>query len=175
MNNTQFFRISKNDVQALVKLSRQTFWEAYIAQTSEEDMNEYLDRAFSPSQLLEEIQNPKTVFYFVQEKNQRVGYLKMRWDRTPAQLPFDLSVEIERFYLLQDFYGQGLGQKMLDFCEALANKKGFVWMWLLVWPENKQGLRFYQKNGFEQFATKGFEFGGVVNEDWLMRKAIVSS
>jgi len=172
VNTTQFLRVSEEDVEALVKLGRQTFREAYIAQTSEDAMNEYLDKSFTPTKILEEIRHLQTVFYFVQKENQQVGYLKMRWDRTPSQLPFNLSVEIERFYLLKDFQGQGFGQSMLDFCEDFTSKKGFVWMWLLVWPENKQGLHFYQKNRFEQFATKKFEFGGEVTDDWLMRKSV---
>jgi GNAT superfamily N-acetyltransferase len=44
---------------------------------------------------------------------------------------------MERLYLLEEFYGFGLGKKLVNFNISLAKKEHQKGIWLAVWVETK--------------------------------------
>ena len=54
--------------------------------------------------------------------------------------------EIFALYVLSDFYGKGVAQKLMK--EALEKLKSYPHICLRVLKENKRAIRFYQKCGF---------------------------
>ena len=168
----QFVPIKDKDLDILVALARQTFMDAYAHKTPAKDMETYCNKAFDRQNLDEEGKNTDAMFFFVKKERQNIGYIKLRWDRTVPELEGETALEIERFYLLKAYYGMGFGKPMLHFCEKFAKMKRMKWLWLLVWPENEQGISFYKKTGFEKFADKIFDFAGHLETDWLFRKLV---
>ena len=52
------------DVDLLVKISRETFYETFAAENTKENMNQYLAETFGREQLLAELKDLKNHFYF---------------------------------------------------------------------------------------------------------------
>ena len=63
---------------------------------------------------------------------------------------------MERLYLVEDFFGKGLGKELfkynLDFIQK-ENQKG---IWLYVWIKNYRAIDFYKKVGFKKIASYDF-------------------
>ena len=83
------------------------------------------------------------------------------------------SLEIERIYVLKEFLGKTIGQLLLEHAFQIAREKGNENVWLGVWEENKRAIRFYQKNGFEEFDKHIFMLGEDAQTDILMRKKLI--
>lgn len=165
-------KIDVNDVIQLQQISRVTFSETFAEHNTEEDLNKYLDEQLSIKKLEEELINPYTSFYFALDNNQLVGYLKLNWLNAQTELIDEAAFEVERIYVLKDYFGKGLGQFLLDNAIRIGKALRPSYIWLGVWEKNNRAIRFYEKNGFKVFSTHLFILGNDVQTDLLMKLAI---
>ena len=80
----------------LLALSRKIFYESFNHLNTPENMQEYMDRAFNKKQLLSELENPHTEFYFLLLEDEPVGYLNLKQGAPKCDLQDNYSIEIER-------------------------------------------------------------------------------
>jgi ribosomal protein S18 acetylase RimI-like enzyme len=78
--------------------------------------------------------------------------------------------ELSRFYVDAIYHGKGIApalmQKTLDVTRARSIKA----LWLSVWQESQQAIRFYQKQGFVISGDTLFMIGDEAMKDWLMSR-----
>ena len=75
--------------------------------------------------------------------------------------------EIIALYVLKDYYGKGIAQKLMK--EALTTLEQFSEIFLWVLKENKRAIAFYQKMGFTfDGQEKILELGKPVKELRMM-------
>ncbi len=168
-----FNELNINQIAELQQVARQSFLDAYEKDTNPSDMASYLDETFSIEQLKKNINHKKIKYFLVQYKNNIVGYLKLRWDRTHEHFNHEKTIELERIYLLKEYWNQKIGSQMIQFTINFAKENQFKWIWLLVWNENKKGIQFYERHGFIFFGKKYFYFGKDSSLDFLYKKEIL--
>lgn len=157
------------DLKALQDLSRTTFSESFAAQNNPEDFNSYLREAFSTAKLKAELRNPQSRFYFLRVSDQIAGYSKVNTGAAQTELQDPKGMEIERIYVLKAFQGMGFGGWMLKALQALAEEEGLDYIWLGVWEENRDAIRFYLRHGFVTFGRHPYYIGSDRQMDWMMR------
>jgi ribosomal protein S18 acetylase RimI-like enzyme len=91
---------------------------------------------------------------------------------TPARVRPLPTAEISRFYVDTAFHGQGLAQLMMAEVRRLATARGARSLWLSVWQEQPQAIRFYEKEGFRIAGKLVFEVGDDPKDDWLMLRTL---
>ena len=123
MMNCTLRKINEEDVTQLQAISRSTFRETFKDHNTEEDLNKYLDEQLSIKSLLEELKNPNSAFYFAYKNEQIVGYLKLNWTSAQTELIDEAAFEIERIYILKEFFGTGLGQFLLNNAITIGKEK----------------------------------------------------
>lgn len=165
-------KISIEQLEQLQTIGRQTFVETFSESNTEEHMNQYLQEAFSLEKLAEELNNPHSLFYFAQVKNQVIGYLKMNFGDAQTELKEKEGLEIERIYVLKEFHGQRVGQLLYEKALEVAKAKAATYVWLGVWEENPRAIAFYKKNGFVEFDTHVFKLGDDEQTDIMMKLLI---
>lgn len=114
-----------------------------------------------------------TQFYFAEKDGEVFGYLKVNFAeaQTEAQEQID-ALEIERIYALQQYHGSEVGQKLYEQALEIARNCKAPYLWLGVWKENSQAIRFYQKQGFIEFGQHIFQLGDDAQRDVLMKKTL---
>ena len=132
-------------------------------------MQAYLAEAFNEAQLTIEMENPASTFIVASLEGKLVGYTKLNLAAAQADVQDLASVEVARLYTLEEVWGTGLGQLLLDAAFAFAKQEGKTWLWLGVWEHNARAIRFYEKNGLRIFGSHPFPFGDEIQNDWLMR------
>lgn len=167
-------KISAAEVFELQNISRTTFRDTFAEHNSEEDLNHYLDEQLSIHKLSEELNNPYSTFYFASENEKIVGYLKLNFSTAQTELIDEKAFEIERIYILKEYFGKGLGQFLLNNAIIIGKKMQPSYIWLGVWEKNSRAIRFYEKNGFEVFSSHLFTLGNDVQTDLLMKLAITN-
>lgn len=153
----------------LQSLSRQTFFDAFASDNSEENMLAFLDSAFSEETLERELSDPESEFYLARQNNSLIGYLKINFGLAQTELKDSRGMEIERIYVLKEFIGKGVGKTLLKKALALAKNQKMKYVWLGVWKKNPRAIHFYEKNGFIKFGSHPFKVGEDIQTDILMR------
>lgn len=162
-------QVATDEVKALCEIVRQTFYESFSAQNSEDDMQKYLDENFSSKKMLTELNEPSSLFYFARKQEKVIGYLKLNFGQAQTEIQDSDSVEIERIYVLREFQRMGIGARLLDKAIEIAKSKNALYIWLGVWEENYNSILFYEKNGFTEFDKHIFRLGNDEQIDILMK------
>ena len=165
-------KINIDDLEALRNLSIQTFMETFEEVNTEEDMQKYLDENLSIEKLKTELENVNSEFYFAENNDEILGYLKLNFKDAQTEKVEENHFEIERIYVLKAFLGQKIGQILFDKAIEIGREKNLEYVWLGVWEENHRAIRFYGKNGFEIFGKHDFVLGEDVQTDLLMKMKI---
>ena len=162
-------KINIDDLETLRNLSIQTFKETFEEVNTEEDMQKYLDENLSIEKLKTELENPNSEFYFAENNDEILGYLKLNFKDAQTEKLEENHFEIERIYVLKAFLGQKIGQILFDKAIEIGREKNLEYVWLGVWEENHRAIRFYEKNDFEIFGKHDFVLGKDVQTDLLMK------
>lgn len=171
MQEINIRKIEHSEVEQLQKISRKTFTETFEAVNSEENMRQYLQEKLSLEQLISELKNPDSEFYFAEKEGEILGYLKLNFGNAQTENVED-GYEIERIYVLKAFHGMKIGQVLFDKAITIGQEKNMKSVWLGVWEENHRALRFYEKNGFEVFGNHTFVLGNDTQTDLMMKKKL---
>lgn len=169
MINIEIKKISKNDIVQLQNVGRQTFYETFSEGNTEENMKNYLREGFSVEKLTTELDDKNSEFYFSILNNKAIGYLKINFGKSQTELQDQNAVEIERIYVLKEFYGKGVGQILYDKAIQIAKQKMADYVWLGVWEKNPRAISFYKKNGFVEFDKHIFKLGNDEQTDIMMK------
>ncbi len=169
MISIEIKKISKNDIVQLQNVGRQTFYETFSEGNTEENMKNYLREGFSVEKLTTELDDKNSEFYFSILNNKAIGYLKINFGKSQTELQDQNAVEIERIYVLKEFYGKGVGQILYDKAIQIAKQKMADYVWLGVWEKNPRAISFYKKNGFVEFDKHIFKLGDDEQTDIMMK------
>ncbi|QOR75945.1 MAG: GNAT family N-acetyltransferase [Thermoflavifilum sp.] len=169
MSNIEIIKVTTNDLEELQKIGRLTFYETFASGNTEENMNKYLDEAFSFTKLTTELSDNNAEFYFATLDNKVIGYLKLNFGQSQTELQDNKAVEIERIYVLKEYHGKGVGQLLLRQAIKIARQKNAEYVWLGVWEENPRAINFYKKNGFVEFDKHIFKLGNDEQTDIMMK------
>jgi diamine N-acetyltransferase len=165
-------RINNDDVAELSLLARQTFYDTFTGTCTEEDMQSFLDRYFNEEQLCAELADPRTFLFFAESGNLPVAYLQFAEDYGSFPLVKKWkALELKRIYVLKEFHGMGIAQKLMDHIISYAIANGYEVVWLGVWEHNLRAQRFYEKYGFVNSGhTHDFPIGATPQTDnWFWK------
>ena len=160
------------DLIELQKISIETFNDTFAEQNDSNNLKEYLIEAYHLEKLKREMMNSNSRFFFIYLDNQIVGYLKVNIDSAQTEKIDENGLEVERIYIRKEYKRHALGRQLLEFAIDLANKERRKLIWLGVWEENENALRFYQTFGFRQIGTHDFYVGMDKQTDLIMAKEL---
>jgi GNAT superfamily N-acetyltransferase len=169
MNSFEITKIGLEQLVPLQEIGRATFLHTFSSTDTEENMEIYLEQAFSAEKLTAELENPNSEFYFATQNEVVIGYLKVNFGAAQTEIQDAISVEIERIYVLQDYHGKQVGQLLFEKAMAIAKNNHCNYIWLGVWEENHRALQFYTKNGFVAFDKHIFVLGEEEQTDIMMK------
>jgi ribosomal protein S18 acetylase RimI-like enzyme len=104
-----------------------------------------------------------------------LGHAQVHYgDGAPATVRPLPAAEVTRFYVDAVAHGAGVAQRMLAEVERHARRRGVASLWLSVWKDQPQAVRFYEKSGFAPKGDLVFVVGDDPKDDWLMVKAVAA-
>jgi len=149
--------IGLKDIEQLSNISKKTFLASHGHSASSEDIEDYINKSFNTTRLQDELQAKQNHFYFIKIDDQLAGYSKIIMNMSYKSISLEPLAKFERLYLLVEFYGCGLGQKLFDHTLEIARSNGQKGLWLFVWIENERAINFYQKNHFRIVDQQDFK------------------
>ncbi len=158
-----------SDLSELLEIAQTSFVQAFTEGNKPENVQAYLSLAFTSVQLEKEWRDPASTFLLAILEGKLVGYTKVNLAAAQSDIQDPESLEVARLYTVEEVWGRGVGQFLLDAAIAFAKEKGKTYVWLGVWEHNARAIRFYEKNGFKAFGSHPFPFGDEIQTDWLMQ------
>lgn len=161
------------DVMLLQQISIETFTDTFKEQNTEEDLKQYLEKAYTVDQLKKELSNKKSAFFFLLDNEETVGYLKLNVADAQTEEIAEDAVEIERIYIRNGHKRKGYGKILIESAERFARKENKKIIWLGVWEENSAALAFYKDRGYIHTSSHSFFMGDDEQTDFIMTKKLV--
>ena len=158
-----------DQIEELTQISRQTFTETFAEQNSAENLKKYLSDNLTALSLLKETKIPDSKFYLIAADGKTAGYLKLNFNDAQTEFKEREGLEIERIYIIKEFFGKGLGKLLLEKAVQTAKDHHKNYVWLGVWENNLRAIRFYENNGLKIFGAHDFVLGSDVQKDLLMK------
>lgn len=166
--------ITQAEYTTYIEVGTKGYNQHYIHLWPDRDSTPYIQGSFTNEVLLKEETDPNTILFLIYKDKQAAGVLKLTIDCPLAPFSGNEALLINKIYLLNEFSGKGIGEKILQFITLRAkelNKK-------IIWLESMQkgpALKFYFKNGFEIHGDTKVPFTNVIEEEkpmYLMVKKI---
>jgi diamine N-acetyltransferase len=161
-------KIGLPEIEQLQIIGKQTFIETFAPHNTNENIQKYLEEAFSSDKLTSELTNPNAAFYFAILDDKIIGYLKINFKQPKTGFKNIKALEIERIYVLKEFHGKKIGQIMLDTAFDIAKAANAGCVWLGVWGENLKAINFYKKNYFVETGQHFFKMGNEIQTGIVM-------
>ena len=165
-------KCSLDDILDLQKIYRQTFFETFSEQNSEENMRIFLDKAYNEEKLKSEIEDKESETFLAVENQKILGVLKINTGNAETESGLENSLEIQRIYILKESKGLGIGTVFMNLAEKKARELGVSFIWLGVWEKNFPAQKFYTDKGFRRFSEHAFVLGDDIQTDFLMKKEL---
>lgn len=165
-------RVLMEDAPVLADIAAKTFYDTFTGTCSEADMERFLKDYFNLQQVEKELSNSDDFYFFADIDGQPAGYCRIMEDYKN----FDFmkqwkALELKRLYVLSEFHGKGIAQKLMEFIIDFAKQHAYEVVWLGVWEHNLRAKKFYQKSGFEYSGHRhDFPIGDTPQTDeWYWR------
>ncbi len=169
---SEIYRCSLKDLDAIIEIGKETYINTFQSENTPEVMDDYIREAFNKSKIEQEIKNINSEFYFIQNQNEVMGYTKINISNAQTEIGTDDTLEIERIYIKDNYKGNKLGYKLIEFAITRAKQLGKKEIWLGVWEKNIKAIEFYKKCGFYIDGEHAFYMGNDKQTDFIMRKKI---
>ena len=165
--------LSSSEVEVLSEIGKKTFMESHGHCADPKDIQDYIVLHFNKNVLLKEFENPDIHLRKILVNDQVVGYSKLILNSSHSITDIHPIAKFERLYLLKEFYGLGLGKKLLNHNIKIAKEYNQKGLWLFVWVENIRAFQFYRKNGFNVIGKHDFKISeNHSNPNYIMLREI---
>jgi diamine N-acetyltransferase len=161
------------DAEALAEFGARTFFDAFAADNTADDMRLFLASTWHPDLQRAEILDPGLDTLLACDiRGVLAGFAQMRAAHPPAGIDVHAPVELKRFYVDRPWQGQGVARTLMDAAEQAARARGAREFWLGVWERNDRARAFYRKCGFRKVGQQIFVVGTDPQTDHVMLREL---
>lgn len=166
-------QIGIHEMLRLMEISEETFRDTFAHTTSEENMDEFIEKAYNFYQLKDEIADRNSLFFFVYRGDDVLGYMKLNINEAQTEQMAEDALEIERIYVRKLYHRQGIGKALYEKGVDMATILDKKTIWLGVYEYNKNAKAFYQSLGFKEIGSHTFYVGSDEQTDLIMSKPLI--
>lgn len=169
-----YIRVStREDAKAIAHLSTRTFRDTFTTDSNTADIEAYLKTTFQVEQIAAELADNRNTFLLAcaESSADPIGYAKLRVGKKSC-ISSSNPIELERLYVNKSRIGQGVGAKLMQTCLDRAALQNRNILWLGVWENNLQAIKFYEKWNFTTVGSHVFKLGSDNQNDLIMQRPI---
>jgi ribosomal protein S18 acetylase RimI-like enzyme len=157
----------------VTSLGTKIFVATFGPHNTDEEMEKYLNDAYTHELQLKEINDPTMLTFVVYDNDTPVGFCQLRLNQHSYDFIGDPdAIEIQRIYVDMDCKRKGFGSKLMEHAVQKSIELGKKTIWLGVWEFNPNAIRFYEKHGFRTVGSHIFKVGKKEDTDLIMIKDV---
>lgn len=149
----------QQDIVTLQEIATKSFTAMFGPYHEPQAVKTYTDETYALPVLIRELNDPDSRTYFLKLNDTPVGYLKLNWRMAQTDQVFENAMQLQRIYLLPEYWNQHLGSYLMDKALDEAKKSRVKTVWLGVWEHNDRARHFYERYGFKKAGSHTFVIG----------------
>jgi ribosomal protein S18 acetylase RimI-like enzyme len=139
--------VSTDDQPTLLRLMQHIYPQAYAHLWKDEGF-EFINNTYGIENLNEELNDPNSLYCFVEYDKAIVGILRLLDNSPLVDLPHEPATKLHRIYLDNGIQGKGIGKTLIDWTTQRAAKQGHAIVWLEAMDTQEGAIGFYENQGF---------------------------
>lgn len=159
------------DIPRISVLCRQVYFQTYGIEGISWEFHHFTSRKFNEQRLhsiiREEPEQLSAAYYL----NNPVGISEVDFSAT-CKVEGNAKPELSKLYVLERFYGKGVGHLLLNHLEECLSRRGYDKYWLEVLQSNERAIAFYRKHQFEIIGEADFPMEENTYRNYIMQKSI---
>jgi ribosomal protein S18 acetylase RimI-like enzyme len=159
----QLKAISRSDSETIFWLMKEIYTPAYKHFWTDNG-DWYVNSQYSKENILKELSNTKSNYYFILFKGEIIGNFRFIWDDKLKGLSEEKQLKLHRIYLHPKTQGKGIGKQLLAWLEEKASEKGYQIIWLDAMNEQEQAFQFYKNLGYTYYSHVFLPFELMSNQ-----------
>jgi diamine N-acetyltransferase len=174
MSEVTLRRLTLKDIPALSIIAKKTFYDSFSGTCTAADMDHFLELYYNENALATEMVDSEMHYYFAEIDGEVVGYILYKENNSGfEEMKNKKAIELKRLYVLENYHGKSIAQKMMDAFLDYANNNNFDLAFLGVWEYNYKAQNFYAKYGFKRTIYRhDFPIGNTPQTDMYLLKEL---
>ena len=165
------------DAPALAELAAATFHLACPPDTTAQAVADHLRDVLAEANFRTMLSDPDRLVLVADSEGLLRGYTALVFEEprdadVHAVIGLRPTVELSKCYVLAGSHGGGVAPALMAATLRAARDRGAAGAWLGVNELNARAIRFYQKHGFAEVGRKTFALGGVLENDFVLERAL---
>lgn len=144
-------RATSDDIADIQRVARASWHEAYSDLMDDDAIDEMLEEGYSEEFLSAALDSTEMALFVAQDEYSVVGYVS-------CEPPTEGDIGRVSIYVSPDYWGEGIGTKLLERAEEYLGTKGASTLQDVVLSGNDVGNAFYSKH-FERTEETTVEMG----------------
>jgi GNAT superfamily N-acetyltransferase len=157
----------------LLPVARRIFSDTFAANYDAEAFTAFCDAVYGPGgSMSREFASPEVRWKVATANGEPIGYAKLSPLRAPAKDPAAGALELQQIYVLADWHGRGVAQRLMNWAIETARADGAPELYLTVFDHNARAKRFYARHGFAEVGRCTFQLGDRIDDDRIWRRRL---
>jgi ribosomal protein S18 acetylase RimI-like enzyme len=169
MSDMQFRSAVPADAAEIAAFMTRNFLATYGHSSSPENIQQAVHDYYGIDAQYADLANENIINCLCIMDNKIAGLAQVKPPKTETDLQ---HFELSRFYVDVPYHGKGIAPALMQETLTQLREKSATQVWLSVWQEARQAIRFYQKQGFVISGDIVFMIGADPMKDWLMTKQL---
>jgi len=171
-DNLIYRKATASDVLKLSVLYKTVYIQTYGKDGVSDEFANFITKQFSPERLEHIILNQPDNIIVAEYKNNLVGVVEIEFQKK-CPVGNLVAPELNKLYILEWFWGKGIGNRLLKEAEKIVLSKGIEEMWLWVLISNNRAISFYERNHYKWIGNAFFQIEVNKYENKVMVKKLV--
>lgn len=160
-----------SDAGNLATLAIQVWLDTYAVYGIRQAFSNYVWDELSPAKFEKKLKDKSIIILKMVENSHLTGFAEIHF-ASPCPAAPEITTELEKIYIHQNFTGKKLGVKLLEFIGNEFKKREIQEFWLSVYENNERAIRFYKKNGFEEIGELFFLMEDEKHKNYILKKEL---
>lgn len=169
MTQTIIRRAGLEDADVLAALGRDTFCETFAHLYPPEDLEAFLQQAYTPEAFRIFLERPDQAMWVAEEDGDAAGYAHAGTCALPHPEVTPACMELKRLYVRKSRQAGGLGGRLIGAALDWMSAPGRM-LWIGVWSENYGAQRLYARHGFTKVGEYEFPVGKIRDREFILRR-----
>jgi ribosomal protein S18 acetylase RimI-like enzyme len=144
-----------------------TIWNEYFPAIIGQSQVDYMLKKFQSREAIKVQITGDYCYYLIDNGQGNIGYIGLVAEQGQSRM------QISKFYILEDYRGQGIARQVLTQIIEIAKKEGYIGLFLTVNKYNHLSIAAYNKLGFNTIQETIMDIGnGFMMDDYVMEMVI---
>jgi len=131
----------------------------------------FITEKFSPEAIFNKIKKNEDPLIIAYQNGNPIGVAELHYHTSCPIRKKDIP-ELGKLYVLERFYGKGIGYGLMNEVEKLVLEHGFTECNLEVYIHNARAIAFYERQGYTTMGNVDFPMKDNTYENLVMHKVL---